>query len=88
MGHQHHVTSDNVHGSHVTEKDESCDSHVTERSEEGGRVVTPGLRLRDRTVITPQTQSRLASFPCLPTIQFLTFAYFQKLDGGKAWERG
>ena len=38
------------HGDHVTEKDESGDSHVTEQSEERGRVVTLGLRLRDRTV--------------------------------------
>ena len=38
------------HESRVTEKDESCDIHVTERSEEEGRVVTLGLRLRDRTV--------------------------------------
>ena len=58
IGQQHHVTSDNVHGSHVTEKDESGDSHVTECSEEGGRVATLGMRLRDRTVIIPQTQSR------------------------------
>ena len=38
------------HGDHVTEKDESGDSQVAERSEERGRVVTLGLRLRDRTV--------------------------------------
>ena len=34
----------------MTGKDESGDSHVTEGSEEEGRVVTLGLRLRDRTV--------------------------------------
>ena len=34
----------------MTEKDESGDRHVTEQSEERGRVVTLGLRLRDRTV--------------------------------------
>ena len=45
-------------GDHVIEKDESGDHHVTERSEERGRVVTLGLRLRDRTVRKPQTQSR------------------------------
>ena len=53
-GNRHHVTADSSgvasHGDHVTEKDESVDSHVTERSEEEGRVVTVGLRLRDRTV--------------------------------------
>ena len=34
----------------MTEKDESGDRHVTEQSEERGKVVTLGLRLRDRTV--------------------------------------
>ena len=54
LGNRHHVTGDSggvtSHGDHVTEKDESGDSHVTEQSEERGRVVTLGLRLRDRTV--------------------------------------
>ena len=54
LGNRHHVTRDSggvtSHGDHVTEKDESGDSHVTEQSEERGRVVTLGLRLRDRTV--------------------------------------
>ena len=54
LDNRHHVTADSSgvasHGDHVTEKDESGDSHVTERSEEEGRVVTLGLRLRDRTV--------------------------------------
>ena len=35
---------------HVTEKDESGERHVTEQSDEEGRVVTLGLRLRDKTV--------------------------------------
>ena len=43
---------------HMTGKDESGDSHVTEGSEEEGRVVTLGLRLRDRISFIPQTQSR------------------------------
>ena len=30
----------------------------------------------------------LASFPGLPTIQFLITYSMQKLDGGKAWKRG
>ena len=42
----------------MTGKDESGDSHVTEGSEEEGRVVTLGLRLRDRISFIPQTQSR------------------------------
>ena len=54
LDNRHHVTGDGSgvtsHGDHVTEKDESGDSHVTEQSEERGRVVTLGLRLRDRTV--------------------------------------
>ena len=54
LDNRHHVTRDSggvtLHGDHVTEKDESGDCHVTEQSEERGRVVTLGLRLRDRTV--------------------------------------
>ena len=54
LGNRHHVTGDGSgvasHGDHVTEKDESGDRQVTEQSEERGRVVTLGLRLRDRTV--------------------------------------
>ena len=85
------MSSDNVHGSHVTEKDESGDSHVTKRSEEGGRVATLGLRLRQNCYYTTDQGVRsltdsLASFPGVPTIQFLTFAYCHKLDSGKAWK--
>ena len=54
LDNRHHVTGDSGGvaslGGHVTEKDESGDRHVTEQSEERGRVVTLGLRLRDRTV--------------------------------------
>ena len=60
-----HLTTDSSsvvsHGSCVTKKHGSGHSHVTVQSEERGRVVTLGLRLRDRTArkrFTSQTKSR------------------------------
>ena len=38
--------------------------------------------------VGPLGTTILASFPGLPTVQFLHTASDQKLDSGKAWERG
>ena len=70
---------------HVTE---SGDSHVTEQSEERGRVVTLGLRLRDRTVrkqfyttdtvrvtLTGELTHRLFSWAMHKIMKYLPFKF-------------
>ena len=88
LGNRHHVTGDSggvtSHGDHVTEKDESGDRHVTEQSEERGRVVTLGLRLKDRTVrkqfyttdtvqVTLTSEFTLYNYPRSRTMYLLNF---------------